>query len=549
MSACRAPRRRAPRVSFAVHRGHQVDARGLQGRSEPEEHRRRDGANHQERQHTPVCGRGGQVEQIHELRDLRRERGDDRIERAVEKETRDDNAADRRRERQDQALREELPDDAPARRAKRQPDADLPLAREAAREQQVGDVGAADHQDQPEGKEQRSEDQAEPIARATYPGAGTERPGWDARRGLPERALRAKAASRVVPSPTPRRRRPLPPARSPGFRRPITSIGIVFLSCVAELRGQCKRCPVVGRCDAESSKAVGHDADDLERRAADRHAAADHIPVTLEQLVPAGMTQHDHRPVFGSLIVFREQRAAEGRLDSQYLEEVPRHEKRSRETPLDVRRAAVQHRGHVREDAGLAAHRVVLGPRQRYAFNRTGVRRPLELHGEQLARISHRIDAKEKEGVDREDDGDEPEAERYRRDNRESGERRTTERAKRVPDVARQVIDVAGAAGIATLVGGKRHRAEARTRPRAGVRGAQPGGDLLLRSRARCGTRAPRRARVRRGEEPPARESSGTGRGGSSRHASFITRPMAVDMRSHSLASTASCRRPDGVSW
>ncbi len=31
-------------------------------------------------------------------------------------------------------------------------------------------------------------------------------------------------------------------------------------------------------------------------------------------------------------------------------------------------------------------------------------------------------------------------------------------------------------------------------------------------------------------------------------HASFITRPMAVDMRSHSLASTASCRRPDGVS-
>ena len=28
-------------------------------------------------------------------------------------------------------------------------------------------------------------------------------------------------------------------------------------------------------------------------------------------------------------------------------------------------------------------------------------------------------------------------------------------------------------------------------------------------------------------------------------HASFITRPMAVDMRSHSPASTASCRRPD----
>jgi len=31
-------------------------------------------------------------------------------------------------------------------------------------------------------------------------------------------------------------------------------------------------------------------------------------------------------------------------------------------------------------------------------------------------------------------------------------------------------------------------------------------------------------------------------------YANFITRSMAVDMRSHSPASTASCRRPDGVS-
>ena len=31
--------------------------------------------------------------------------------------------------------------------------------------------------------------------------------------------------------------------------------------------------------------------------------------------------------------------------------------------------------------------------------------------------------------------------------------------------------------------------------------------------------------------------------------ASFMTRPIAVDMRSHSRASTASCRRPDAVSW
>ncbi len=43
-------------------------------------------------------------------------------------------------------------------RPERQPDADLALTGHAAREQQVGDVGAADHQDQSERQEQRRED-------------------------------------------------------------------------------------------------------------------------------------------------------------------------------------------------------------------------------------------------------------------------------------------------------------------------------------------------------------------------------------------------------
>jgi hypothetical protein len=76
------------------------------------------------------------------------------MERTLQKQVRYDEAASRRRERKEEALREELPDDAPARCAKRKPDADLPLARDASREQQVGDVGAADRQDQPEGEEQ-----------------------------------------------------------------------------------------------------------------------------------------------------------------------------------------------------------------------------------------------------------------------------------------------------------------------------------------------------------------------------------------------------------
>ena len=145
-----------------------------------------------------------------------------------------------------------------------------------------------------------------------------------------------------------------------------------------------------------------------------------------------------------------------------------------------MRRAAVQHCGHVREDAGLAAHRVVLGPRQRYVLIRAGVCRPLQLHGKQLARTSHRIDAEKKEGVEREDDGDESEAECDRGDDGESGQGCTTERAKRVDDVARQVIDDSRAARVAALVGGKEDRAETRDRPGASLDGTETSGDVLL---------------------------------------------------------------------
>ena len=64
-----------------------------------------------------------------------------------------------RDQREQQAFGEQLPDDAAPRRANRQPDADLALAGDPAREQQVGDVRAPDHQDQAERKKERHEQQ------------------------------------------------------------------------------------------------------------------------------------------------------------------------------------------------------------------------------------------------------------------------------------------------------------------------------------------------------------------------------------------------------
>jgi hypothetical protein len=259
------------------------------------------------------------------------------------------------------------------------------------------------------------------------------------------------------------------------------------------------------------------------------------------------VTQHDHCPAGKPLVVSRHQRAPERCLDSQHLEEVPGDEGCYRGTALDARQVqAAPHPDDISENAGLAAHRLVAGPRESPHIRVVGAGcRPL--HGKQLARAPHGIDAKKEHVVDREYHRDEPEAQCHRRDDRQSGERRTTERAERVADVASQVVDDTRAASVATLVGGKRHRAEARDRPGASIDGAQTGGDVLLG----LALDVERELLVElafdtpgSGESAHAQEQIAEIHG----HASFITRPMAVDMRSHSPASTASCRRPAEVS-
>ena len=105
-----ATRTRVPR-HVAAHRPHQFEAGGLQRRHEPEEHRRDNRAGHQEHQHPPVRGGGADVQLLGELR---RHRGGRRVERTLQKQPRDGKTACRRREREEEAFGEQLPDDAPA---------------------------------------------------------------------------------------------------------------------------------------------------------------------------------------------------------------------------------------------------------------------------------------------------------------------------------------------------------------------------------------------------------------------------------------------------
>ena len=191
----------------------------------------------------------------------------------------------------------------------------------------------------------------------------------------------------------------------PGFSRPTTSMGISSWSpriVIAELSGECEWRPVIGRADAEASKAVGHDADDLVRQSVDAHAAADHHRIAREQLVPPAVTEHDHRPAGRALVVIRRQRASERSLDPQHLEEVSGDEGGGHRAALDACPDGAQHGEGIGEDGGLAANRVVFGPRERQPRIRAGGCRPF--HGKQLARVPYRIDAKKEDVVDREHD-------------------------------------------------------------------------------------------------------------------------------------------------
>ena len=58
-------------------------------------------------------------------------------------------------ERQERALHEQLPDDAPAARADRDANADLPLARRRPRQQHVRHIAAGNHQQEAHGAEER----------------------------------------------------------------------------------------------------------------------------------------------------------------------------------------------------------------------------------------------------------------------------------------------------------------------------------------------------------------------------------------------------------
>ena len=258
---------------------------------------------------------------------------------------------------------------------------------------------------------------------------------------------------------------------------------------------------------------------------------------------PSLVAQHDHRVAARTLIVRRRQPASHHRIDANNVKEISRHESHRHHAAIDAHIELGNSGVHVGEDVGLRSHRIEHGARQRCLIA-VGHWRSLQLV--HLTDVGHLVDAKEQRIENGEQHRHHAKSDGHGHDDRECRQRRLGEGAQRVLDVADGVIDDRGAAFVAALIGGKRCGSEPCLRAHACLGGSHALVDQLGRL-----------ALDVEGElfveflldavwpEQRARPQLQVAEG----HASFITRPMAFTIRSHSRASTASWRRPEVVRW
>ena len=119
--------------------------------------------------------------------------------------------------------------------------------------------------------------------------------------------------------------------------------------------------------------------------------------------------------------------------------------------------------------------------RWRVNCDRSAVRLLRVFNGVDLGDVWYRVGPEQQHVQDREEDGHQAESNRDGDDDGERGEWRAPECAKRVLKVVDGVVDERGAALVATLVGGDRHRSEAPSRLHARLLGAHTFLDQLSR--------------------------------------------------------------------
>ena len=296
-TSSRASRPRAPpatvRESSRTASRHARASR-LQGGDEADDERARAGDRHHE-------GDGAQVEVVHHPEGRRHRRAGDQL---VDAPRRGQEPQPGARGRQQQRLDHELPQQAAAAGAERQPHGDLAALGDRLGEQQVRDVGAGDELDEDAGRQQQHQ---------AHDDAGRRQP-------LEQRAHPHPAAVvgvRVLP-------------RQGRGDRGELALGARDLDSVGEARHDLEAVIVTGAVGPQAERRPdlgvlgeredgGHHADDGVRRAVEHQRAARHRGIGVEPLLPEPVADERDARALGAVLLFRETSPAD-RLDLERRE-------------------------------------------------------------------------------------------------------------------------------------------------------------------------------------------------------------------------------------
>ena len=344
----------------STQRRDRVNAGGAKRGSRAKEHRRGRRDRDREAKHAPVRREVEEKLGI-EHRQLRHER--------AASPGREQQAERRAGARQQEALEHELRDQLPARRAEREPYADLVPARGGTGEEHACDVDAGNEEDQPDEHQERQERTLEARAHEVS------RTGWRWHRHerLPEElrpdilhAFRRDAEHSRLDRSERRRGGPERLLRlEPNQHEEREASFLVDRASLSENEGlgSERHGDIESPTHFDPEKLRRRDADDRERRALERQARADGVGGASETLPPQPVTDHDDRTILppASHVIFESEETADVRLHAERAEEASAHEQRARRLLLSAARQ-VERRLRPQESPG-EERRHLLHPR------------------------------------------------------------------------------------------------------------------------------------------------------------------------------------------
>ncbi len=423
---------------------HQIQARALQSGGQAAEDRGEDGQRHARRENASIHAEGHADGQLG--RDLERAHGfDARVP--------DENPGQSSRERENQALRQEQPDQPKASGADREPHGDLARPRPRAGEQESSGVRAGDEKD---GQGQDREDHAELPFDAVRLRAHLEHRVH----GRAAVAIRLRILALEVPREHGDFVLRLPQGDSrlqAALDRQLAVVAVdeeilsgIGRECAGHREGDVEVGPVE---DVEAGERLRRDPDDGEVFSVQANGPADGGRIAAE-LAPPEVRRKDRDGVAaGHRVLLFAKAAADGRLDAEHGEVIARHEEPALDDRGGVAVGAEAERGQRRvgDHAVVAGHAIADVPVLEIRERVVGVVVRGAHEGHHAARVGHGVGPEDQRVEHAEGRDGHPDSQGDR-DHHEGGQsRRPPQAADRVTDVVHEIRQPVHAARVADL--------------------------------------------------------------------------------------------------